>query len=64
MRKEWSERQDLNLRPLDPQSSALPGCATLRRWISGAANEGLAEARAVGGVLRPEPKGVPNARPI
>src|SRR5450432_2937663 len=27
---EWSERQDLNLRPLDPQSSALPGCATLR----------------------------------
>lgn len=30
----WSERQDLNLRPLDPQSSALPGCATLRlRYI-------------------------------
>ena len=27
----WSERQDLNLRPLDPQSSALPSCATLRR---------------------------------
>jgi hypothetical protein len=26
----WSERQDSNLRPLDPQSSALPGCATLR----------------------------------
>src|SRR5688572_25799136 len=26
----WSERQDLNLRPLDPQSSALPSCATLR----------------------------------
>ena len=30
-RAKWSERQDLNLRPLDPQSSALPGCATLRR---------------------------------
>src|SRR5688500_14524422 len=29
--KTWSERQDLNLRPLDPQSSALPSCATLRR---------------------------------
>jgi hypothetical protein len=28
--RKWSERQDLNLRPLDPQSSALPGCATLR----------------------------------
>ncbi len=25
-----SGRQDLNLRPLDPQSSALPGCATSR----------------------------------
>ena len=30
-RVSWSERQDLNLRPLDPQSSALPSCATLRR---------------------------------
>gem|GEM_PF-5783851 len=26
----WSERRDSNPRPLDPQSSALPGCATLR----------------------------------
>ncbi len=26
----WSERQDLNLRPLDPKSRALPDCATLR----------------------------------
>ncbi|KPI16136.1 hypothetical protein OV450_2467 [Actinobacteria bacterium OV450] len=26
----WSGRQDLNLRPLDPQSSALPSCATSR----------------------------------
>jgi hypothetical protein len=26
----WSERLDSNQRPLDPQSSALPGCATLR----------------------------------
>ena len=25
-----SEREDLNLRPLDPQSSALPDCATSR----------------------------------
>ena len=25
-----SDRQDLNLRPLDPQSSALPNCATAR----------------------------------
>src|SRR5438132_13961129 len=27
----WSGRRDLNPRPLDPQSSALPGCATPRR---------------------------------
>src|SRR5690349_18693244 len=27
---DWSERQDLNLRPLAPQASALPDCATLR----------------------------------
>ena len=27
---QWSERPDSNRRPLDPQSSALPGCATLR----------------------------------
>ena len=26
----WSERPDSNRRPLDPQSSALPDCATLR----------------------------------
>ena len=29
-KKIWSGRQDLNLRPLDPQSSALPDCATPR----------------------------------
>ena len=28
--KNWSERRDLNPRPLHPQCSALPGCATLR----------------------------------
>ncbi len=27
----WSEREDLNLRPLAPHASALPGCATLRK---------------------------------
>ncbi len=29
-----SERQDLNLRPLPPQGSALPGCATSRFYIN------------------------------
>ena len=29
--KYWSGREDSNLRPLDPQSSALPGCATPRK---------------------------------
>tara|TARA_Y100001970_G_scaffold175299_1_gene213823 strand:+ start:721 stop:864 length:144 start_codon:yes stop_codon:yes gene_type:complete len=28
----WSERRDLNPRPLVPQTSALPGCATLRSF--------------------------------
>ena len=28
--KQWSGRRDLNSRPLDPQSSALPNCATAR----------------------------------
>src|SRR5438309_10905879 len=27
----WSERRDVNPLPLEPQSSALPGCATPRR---------------------------------
>ena len=31
LRKSWSGRQDSNLRPLDPQSSALPDCATPRQ---------------------------------
>src|SRR5262245_2951497 len=34
MRK-WSERLDLNQRPPDPQSDALPGCATLRPCLKG-----------------------------
>jgi integrase len=29
----WSGRQDLNLRPLAPQASALPGCATPRKLL-------------------------------
>lgn len=29
-RRKWSERRDLNPRPLHPQCSALPSCATLR----------------------------------
>ena len=29
--KEWSVRQDLNLRPLVPKTSALPSCATHRQ---------------------------------
>ena len=32
---EWSEWQDLNLRPLRPERSALPDCATLRHGQQG-----------------------------
>src|SRR3972149_12274648 len=30
--KTWSGRPDLNRRPLAPKASALPGCATSRRY--------------------------------
>jgi hypothetical protein len=30
----WSGREDLNLRPLRPERSALPGCATPRHLVS------------------------------
>ena len=29
---DWSGREDLNLRPLAPHASTLPGCATPRTW--------------------------------
>ncbi len=29
-KEDWSGRKDLNLRPLGPKPSALPGCATPR----------------------------------
>ena len=34
VQKKWSERRDLNPRPLSPQNSALPGCATFRHILS------------------------------
>ena len=33
-RFDWSGREDLNLRPLEPHSSALPGCATPRNRMA------------------------------
>ncbi len=36
--KTWSGRQDLNLRPLAPHASALPGCATPRQLRADKAN--------------------------
>ncbi|GAA2230462.1 hypothetical protein GCM10010232_15980 [Streptomyces amakusaensis] len=44
LRKRWSGRQDLNLRPLDPQSSALPSCATSRSRALFGLPAGRAEA--------------------
>ncbi len=32
----WSGRKDLNLRPLAPHASALPGCATPRHYSKSA----------------------------
>src|SRR5438105_14393881 len=45
--KDWSEWQDLNLRPPRPERGALPGCATLRlegRSYSGALIPSQAQA--------------------
>ena len=50
LRKEWSEWQDLNLRPPRPERGALPDCATLRRRCS-------REGRSYSGVA-----GAPQAR--
>ncbi len=63
----WSERPDSNRRPLDPQSSALPSCATLRtaahyRGIAPARNaHGLDAARAR---RRPEHVGTSRAATV
>ena len=37
----WSGRKDLNLRPLRPERSALPGCATPRQGDSQKTGTGL-----------------------
>ncbi len=37
----WSGRQDLNLRPLVPQTSALPDCATPRTKQAGSTTLGF-----------------------
>ena len=49
----WSERQDSNLRPLDPQSSALPGCATLRHRFRRTANGPSMGSALIGAASRP-----------
>src|SRR6185437_12373656 len=46
--RDWSERRDLNSGPLAPHASALPDCATLRRFIVQAcqnARAGMSRAR-------------------
>src|SRR5690606_1708965 len=52
-----SGRQDLNLRPLDPQSSALPSCATSRPPPAGARS-----AYRIANPPRPAGRGSPDAR--
>jgi hypothetical protein len=53
--KFWSGRRDSNPRPLDPQSSALPNCATSR-------NRPTASTLAVGTTLAQD--GTRRVRPI
>src|SRR5438046_518448 len=42
--REWSGWRDLNPRPLDPQSSALPNCATARTAEDATGQAGKIEA--------------------
>src|SRR5690606_34825827 len=53
--EEWSERRDSNPRPLDPQSSALPGCATLR---TGLAAEAPYRRSPPSAAMRPAARGI------
>ena len=41
--QKWSERGDSNSRPLAPEASALPGCATLRQFLKFARRARLQE---------------------
>ena len=38
---QWSGKRDLNPRPLDPQSSALPSCAIARAQVQGSPQKSL-----------------------
>src|SRR3990170_7526066 len=53
--KTWSGRADLNRRPLAPKASALPGCATSRRYE----HSTLSEHPAVAQLLDDEPYRLP-----
>src|SRR3990172_8827521 len=53
--KTWSGRPDLNRRPLAPKASALPGCATSRRYE----HSTLSEHPAVAQLLDDEPYRLP-----
>jgi hypothetical protein len=44
--RDWSERRDLNSGPLAPHASALPDCATLRRFFLGLPNARAGLSRA------------------
>jgi hypothetical protein len=53
----WSGREDLNLRPLEPHSSALPVCATPRRESRPLASSSTGVKEAKGKNDPPEPSG-------
>jgi hypothetical protein len=53
----WSGREDLNLRPLEPHSSALPDCATPRRESRPLASSSTGVKEAKGKNDPPEPSG-------
>src|SRR5579883_1519174 len=50
--RDWSERRDLNSGPLAPHASALPDCATLRRFVLDACDRRERGSLALGVMIR------------
>src|ERR1700728_460028 len=62
-RLNWSERRDLNSGPLAPHASALPDCATLRRFVLSPRSARAGSSRA-GRNNTSDQGGLPLGRPV
>src|SRR5687768_7725472 len=60
----WSGREDSNLRPLEPHSSALPDCATPRPRDEAQCNKRLGAERVAPGAIRRGQASSSSSRPM